>query len=70
MTDGVSAEAVFKYNNEDLLDSPFNWVLGESGTRLVDGISYNDGSPLDTGGYQWELYHDSTLLTAGEFFIQ
>jgi hypothetical protein len=70
MTDGVPAEAVFKYDDEELVSTPFNWSAGESGTRFFDGISYTDGSPLNAGSCKWELYYDSTLLASREFNVQ
>jgi len=70
MTDGAPFESVWRFNGEELIRTPFDWDMGESGTGWAGAISYSSGDPLDPGTYQWELYYNSTLLAMSETTIQ
>ncbi len=63
MRDGMSYEARWYFDDEELLNAAVEWESGEEGT-FTDNIFRRDGDPLWDGEYRLELYVEGEMLQA------
>jgi hypothetical protein len=67
MSDGAACESVWYLDGEEVVRTPFDWNLGNSGEAWIAYVQGEGGTAMPPGQYDWELYVDGELLMTGSF---
>lgn len=67
MSDGAASESVWYLDGEEVVRTPFNWSIGDSGEAWIAYVQGEGGTALPPGRYDWELYVEEELVITGSF---